>query len=75
MIQTLLQRCDSVMIKLKGNHKHFYQVQGQMALYTGVISVISTFKNHMVERIPEFWDTAQTLTKFYFSCIYPTSGT
>ena len=62
-------------VTLKHSHKHFYQVQGQMALakVQWCDFIIYTFKNHTVERIQfdyEFWDTAQTkLTEFYFSYI------
>ena len=64
-------------VTLKHSHKHFYQVQGQMALakVQWCDFMIYTFKNHIVERIQfdyEFWDTAQTkLTEFYFSYILP----
>lgn len=73
------EMCDG-RVTLKHNHKHFYQVQGQMALakVQWCDFMIYTFKNHTVERISfdcEFWDTAQAkLTEFYFNFILPKAG-
>ena len=64
-------------ISLKKDHKHFYQVQGQMALakITWCDFMIYTLKNYAIQRIrynPEFWETAHpVLTGFYFEYVLP----
>ena len=62
-------------VTLKKNHKHFYQVKGQMALakVPWCDFMIYTFKNYSIQRIrfdSEFWDSVQAnLTEFYFKYI------
>ena len=64
-------------VTLKKNHKHYYQVQGQMALSKVLWCdfMIYTFKNYCIQRIrfdSEFWDYIQTnLTDFYFKHLLP----
>ena len=64
-------------VTLKKNHKHYYQVQGQMALskVPWCDFMIYTFKNYAIQRIrfdSEFWDNIQTnLTEFYFKHLLP----
>ena len=64
-------------VSLKKDHKHFYQVQGQMALakVTWCDFMIYTFKNYSIQRIrfePDFWEIVQpSLTDFYFQYILP----
>ena len=62
---------------LKKDHKHYYQVQGQMALakVPWCDFMIYTFRNYTIQRIrfdSDFWDSIQTnLTEFYFKYILP----
>jgi len=64
-------------VTLKESHKHFYQIQGQMALskISWCDFVIYTHRNFTVERIKfneDYWnDTEPKLTEFYFNYILP----
>jgi len=64
-------------VTLKETHKHYYQIQGQMALskISWCDFVIYTYRNFTVERIKfneDCWnDMEPKLTEFYFNYILP----
>ena len=66
-------------VTLKHDHKHYYQIQGQMALcrVSWCDFVIYTHCDFTIERIKfneDFWDSIQEkLTQFYFKYILPRS--
>lgn len=68
-------------VTLKQDHKHYYQIQGQMALSRvhWCDFVIYTHQNFTVERIKfneDFWDNIQLkLTEFFFKFILPKACT
>ena len=64
-------------VTLKQDHKHYYQVQGQMALsrVSWCDLVIYTHQNFTIQRIEfneDFWNDIQSkLTEFFFKYILP----